>query len=413
MPSSRRSPRARSAGRRSRSCADGRSRSPARSPAASACSSTGTRRSRSARCGTRSCAGPRSCGPRGPWRSDVLVVMKRDATQGEIDAVVARIGELGLSAIPLPGAERTAIGTFGVAAREYADQLESLPGVAEIVLVSRPFKLSSREVHPADSVVRIADVAIGTGQPLVVMAGPCSVETREQTLATARAVRHAGASLLRGGAYKPSTSPYHFRGLGPSGLDLLSEARTATGLPVVTEVLTPSDVDLVARKADCLQIGARNMQNFSLLDACGEQPKPVLLKRGMSATIEELLLSAEYILAKGNQNVILCERGIRTFEKYTRNTFDISAIPLLKKLSHLPVVADPSHGTGKWYLVAPVALAAVAAGADGLLIEVHPSPDHALSDGFQSLSFDNFRALMAAVPHVARAVGRTEQVATP
>ncbi len=340
----------------------------------------------------------------------MLVVMKRDATQDEIDAVVARLGELGLSAIPLPGAERTAIGTFGVAAREYADQLESLPGVAEIVLVSRPFKLSSREVHPADSIVRIGDVAIGSGQPLAVMAGPCSVESREQTIDTARAVKRAGASLLRGGAYKPSTSPYHFRGLGPSGLEFLAEARAATGLPVVTEVLTPSDVDLVARNADCLQVGARNMQNFSLLDACGEQPKPVLLKRGMSATVEELLLSAEYILAKGNPNVILCERGIRTFEKYTRNTFDVSAIPLLKRLSHLPVIADPSHGTGKWYLVAPVALAAVAAGADGLLIEVHPSPDHALKDGFESLTFDNFEKLMATVPAVAGAVGRPVSV---
>jgi 3-deoxy-7-phosphoheptulonate synthase len=336
----------------------------------------------------------------------VLVVMKRDATKDEIDGVVRRIGELGLTATPLPGAERTAIGTFGVAAREYAEQLESLPGVAEIVLVSRPFKLSSREVHPADSVVRIGDVPIGNGQPLAVLAGPCSVESREQTMSTARAVRAAGASALRGGAYKPSTSPYHFRGLGPSGLELLGEARAATGLPVVTEVLTPADVELVASYADCLQIGARNMQNFSLLDACGEQAKPVLLKRGMSATVEELLLSAEYILAKGNQNVILCERGIRTFEKYTRNTFDINAIPLLKKLSHLPVVADPSHGTGKWYLVAPVALAAVAAGADGLLIEVHPAPDHALKDGFQSLTFDNFEKLMAMLPAVAGAVGR-------
>ena len=238
------------------------------------------------------------------------------------------------------------------------------------------------------------------------MAGPCSVETREQTIATARAVRAAGAVLFRGGAYKPSTSPYNFRGLGPAGLELLSEARAATGLPIVTEVLTPSDVELVASYADCLQIGARNMQNFSLLDACGEQSKPVMLKRGMSATVEELLLSAEYILAKGNPNVILCERGIRTFEKYTRNTFDINAIPLLKKLSHLPVLADPSHGTGKWYLVTPVALAAVAAGADGLLIEVHPSPDHALKDGFQSLTFENFDRLMAILPAVASAVGR-------
>ena len=336
----------------------------------------------------------------------MLVVMKSNATRAEIDAVVERIGELGLTAIPLPGAERTAIGTFGVAAREYADQLESLPGVAEIVLVSRPFKLSSREVHPADSVIRIGDVPIGAGQPLAVMAGPCSVETREQTIATARAVRDAGAAILRGGAYKPSTSPYHFRGLGPSGLELLVEARAATGLPLVTEVLTPGDVELVASRADCLQIGTRNMQNYSLLDAVGEQPKPVLLKRGMSATLEELLLSAEYILAKGNPNVILCERGIRTFERYTRNTFDVSAIPLLKRLSHLPVIADPSHGTGKWYLVSPVALAAVAAGADGLLIEVHPSPDHALKDGFQSLTFENFAALMRTLPALAGAVGR-------
>ena len=336
----------------------------------------------------------------------MLVVMKRDASKAEIDAVVERITSLGLSAIPLPGAERTAIGTFGVAAREYADQLESLPGVAEIVLVSRPFKLSSREVRAEDTVVRIAGVPVGAGQPLAVMAGPCSVETREQTLATANAVAAAGAVLFRGGAYKPSTSPYSFRGLGPSGLELLSEARAATGLPIVTEVLTPSDVELVASHADCLQIGARNMQNFSLLDACGEQSKPVLLKRGMAATVEELLLSAEYILAKGNPNVILCERGIRTFEKYTRNTFDINAIPLLKKLSHLPVLADPSHGTGKWYLVIPVALAAVAAGADGLLIEVHPSPDHALKDGFQSLTFDNFEKLMAMLPAVASAIGR-------
>ena len=336
----------------------------------------------------------------------MLVVMRAAATPAEIDAVVRRIGELGLTAIPLPGAERTAIGTFGVAAREHADQLESLPGVAEIVHVSRPFKLSSREVRPADTIVRIAEVTIGAGLPVVVMAGPCSVETREQTIETALAVSRAGAVVLRGGAYKPSTSPYHFRGLGVPGLEILAAAREASGLPVVTEVLTPADVEVVADAADCLQIGARNMQNFSLLDAVGELRQPVVLKRGMSATIEEFLLSAEYILAKGNPNVILCERGIRTFEKYTRNTFDINAIPLLKRLSHLPVLADPSHGTGKWYLVAPVALAAVAAGADGLMIEVHPTPDHALKDGFQSLTFENFAALMAMLPAVAGAVGR-------
>ncbi|MGH2491143.1 MAG: 3-deoxy-7-phosphoheptulonate synthase [Candidatus Limnocylindria bacterium] len=336
----------------------------------------------------------------------MLVVMKRGASQREIDAVVARIQEFGITPIPLPGAERMAIGTFGTTSRAAAEAVESLPGVAEVVPVSRPFKLASREVIPQDTVVRIGPVPVGAATPLAIMAGPCSVETREQTLQTARAVRAAGATILRGGAFKPRSSPYNFRGLGTAGLDILEEARAETGLAIVTEVLTPGDVDAVARVADCLQIGARNMQNYALLDAVGDQAKPVLLKRGMSATIEEFLLSAEYVLARGNRNVILCERGIRTFEKYTRNTFDVNAIPLLKRLSHLPVIGDPSHGTGKWYLVAPVALAAVAAGADGLMVEVHPSPDHALSDGFQSLTFDNFAALVARASAVARAVGR-------
>ncbi len=341
----------------------------------------------------------------------MLVVMKRGATKEQIDAVCTRIEEFGIKPIPLPGAERTAIGTFGSTSREAAEAVEALPGVSEVVPVSRPFKLASREVIPEDSVVSVDGVPVGNGAPLAVMAGPCAVESREQTLATARAVRAAGASILRGGAFKPRSSPYAFRGMGEDGLEILAEAREETGLAIVTEVLTPADVTVVARVADCLQIGARNMQNFALLDAVGEQEKPVLLKRGMSATIEEFLLSAEYVLARGNRNVLLCERGIRTFERYTRNTFDVNAIPLLKRLSHLPVVADPSHGTGKWYLVAPVALAAVAAGADGLLIEVHPSPDHAESDGFQSLTFENFGALMATVPAVAAAVGRTGSVA--
>ena len=337
----------------------------------------------------------------------MLVVMKRGATETEIEAVKARIQEFGITPIPLPGAERMAIGTFGSTSREAAEAVESLPGVAEVVPVSRPFKLASREVIPEDTVVRVGAVPIGGTAGLAVMAGPCSIESRDQTLATARAVRAAGATILRGGAFKPRSSPYAFRGLGVDGLELLAEARAETGLAIVTEVLTPGDVDAVARVADCLQIGARNMQNYALLDAVGEQQKPVLLKRGMAATIEEFLLSAEYVLARGNRNVVLCERGIRTFEKYTRNTFDVNAIPLLKRLTHLPVVADPSHGTGKWYLVAPVALAAVAAGADGLLIEVHPSPDHALSDGFQSLTFENFAALMSKVAAVASAVGRS------
>jgi 3-deoxy-7-phosphoheptulonate synthase len=341
----------------------------------------------------------------------VLVVMKRDATKQEIDAVVERIKEFGITPVPLPGAERTAIGTFGSTSRAAAEAVESLPGVAEVVPVSRPFKLASREVIPSDTTVRIGNVSVGADHPLAVIAGPCAVESREVTLEAARGVRAAGGSALRGGAYKPRTSPYSFRGMGEEGLEVLAEARAATGLPIVTEVLAPGDVDAVARVADCLQVGARNMQNYSLLDAVGELgTKPVLLKRGMSATVEELLLSAEYVLARGNRNVILCERGIRTFEKYTRNTFDVNAIPMLKRLTHLPVIADPSHGTGKWYLVSPIALAAVAAGADGLLVEVHPTPDHALSDGFQSLTIDNFRALMAAVPQVARAIGRTERV---
>ena len=336
----------------------------------------------------------------------MLVVMKRGASEAEIAAVKKRIEEFGITPVPLPGAERMAIGTFGSTSRAAAEAVESLPGVAEVVPVSRPFKLASREVIAEDSVVRVGGITIGGRSPLAVMAGPCSVESREQVLATARAVRGAGATVLRGGAFKPRSSPYTFRGLGEEGLALLAEARRETGLGVVTEVLTPTDVPVVGEQADCLQIGARNMQNYALLDAVGEQQKPVLLKRGISATIEELLLSAEYILARGNRNVILCERGIRTFEKYTRNTFDVSAIPLLKRLTHLPVIADPSHGTGKWYLVAPVALAAVAAGADGLLIEVHPSPDHALSDGFESLTFENFSALMDKVSAVAGAVGR-------
>ncbi len=336
----------------------------------------------------------------------MLVVMKRGASQREIDAVVSRIQEFGITPVPLPGAERMAIGTFGTTSRAAADAVESLPGVAEVVPVSRPFKLASREVIPSDTVVRVGGVPIGGGAPLAVMAGPCSVESREQLLATARAVRAAGATVLRGGAFKPRSSPYTFRGLGVDGLELLAEARAETGLSIVTEVLTPGDVETVARFADCLQIGARNMQNYALLDAAGEQAKPVLLKRGIAATVEELLLSAEYILARGNRDVILCERGIRTFEKYTRNTFDVNAIPLLKRLTHLPVIGDPSHGTGKWYLVAPIALAAVAAGADGLMIEVHPSPDHALSDGFESLTFENFAVLMTRVSGVAGAIGR-------
>jgi 3-deoxy-7-phosphoheptulonate synthase len=274
-----------------------------------------------------------------------------------------------------------------------------------VVRISKPYKLSSREFQPSDTVVRVGNVSIGAGQT-VVMAGPCSVESEEQVVKTAKAVQAAGAHLLRGGAFKPRTSPYSFRGYGEDGLKMLATARAETGLPVITEVLSVRDVDLVAEHADILQIGARNMQNFILLEEAGRTGKPVVLKRGLSSEIEEWLLAAEYILATGNRNLILCERGIRTFETATRNTMDVSAVPLVKRLSHLPVIADPSHGTGKWYLVEPLAMASVAAGADGLLIEVHPNPDHALSDGAQSLTFNNFERMMRRVAVVGDAVGR-------
>jgi 3-deoxy-7-phosphoheptulonate synthase len=283
--------------------------------------------------------------------------------------------------------------------------LELMPGVEEVVPITRPYKLSSREFQSEDTVIKVGGVSIG-GKELVVMAGPCAAETEEQVMSTARAVKAAGANILRGGAFKPSTSPYHFRGLGEEGLKLLAEAKQETGLPLVTEVLAPEDVELVVKYADILQVGARNMQNFILLDEVGKAKKPVLLKRGMSATIQEWLLAVEYILSQGNRQVILCERGIRTFENYTRNTIDISAIPIIHKLSHLPIIADPSHGTGKWYLVTPLALAAVAAGADGLMIEVHPTPDYALKDGAQSLTFEHFEQLMSQLAPVAASVGR-------
>ena len=336
-----------------------------------------------------------------------MIVMRADATDQQVKHVEERLAHFGLGAVTLHGQERIAIAAIGTNALEHLEQMLTLPGVAEVVPISRPFKLASREVRPTDTIVKIGNVEVGAGRPLVMMAGPCSVETLEQTVTTAKAVAALGANILRGGAYKPSTSPYNFRGLGEPGLEILDEARKASGLPVITEVLTPTDVPIVVAVADCLQVGARNMQNFALLDAVGEQrERPVVLKRGLSATIEEFLLAAEYILARGNPNVILCERGIRTFEKYTRNTFDVSAIPLLKRLTHLPVIGDPSHGTGKWYLVRPMSMASIAAGADGLMIEVHPNPDHALSDGAQSLTPNNFGELAADVRVLAEALSR-------
>jgi 3-deoxy-7-phosphoheptulonate synthase len=331
--------------------------------------------------------------------------MKVDSGQKEIDEILKRLAELGLSGHLSKGVERTVIGVVGQTYPELRDMLELLPGVAEVIPITKPYKLSSREFQPQDTLVKVGDITIG-GEELVVIAGPCAVESEEQVLETARAVKAAGAHILRGGAFKPSTSPYSFRGLGEEGLKILALARKETGMPIITEVLTPQDVELVLRYADILQIGARNMQNFILLDEIGKARKPVMLKRGMSATIQEWLLSAEYILSQGNRQLMLCERGIRTFETYTRNTMDVSAIPIIEKVSHLPIIADPSHGTGKWYLVAPLALAAVAAGADGVMIEVHPNPDSALKDGAQSLTFDNFQRLMAQLVGVAASVGR-------
>ncbi len=338
----------------------------------------------------------------------MIIVMKTSCQQTDVTEVMQRLTNAGLKGHLSTGVERTVIGVVGVisAVPDLREKLELMPGVEEVIRISRPFKLSSREFQRENTVIRVGDVDVG-GNGLVVMAGPCAAETREQVMSTARVARAAGATILRGGAFKPSTSPYSFRGLGEGGLKILAEAKQETGLPLITEVLTPQDVELVVKYADILQVGARNMQNFTLLDEVGRADKPVMLKRGMSATIEEWLLAVEYILSQGNRRVILCERGIRTFENYTRNTMDVSAIPIIKKLSHLPVIADPSHGTGKWYLVAPMALAAVAAGADGLMIEVHPSPDTALKDGAQSLTFEHFQDLMKQVAPVAAAVGRT------
>ncbi len=335
----------------------------------------------------------------------MIVVMKVHSSQDEIHGVVKRIEELGLKGHISQGVEHTVIGVVGQIFAELRDRLELLPGVEEVITVTKPYKLSSREFHPQNTIVKVNNLAIGSDE-IIIMAGPCAVESEDQLLVTAQAVKAAGAHILRGGAFKPSTSPYHFRGLGEEGLKLLARAREETGLPVITEVMTPTDVELVASYADILQIGARNMQNFTLLDEVGKINKPVMLKRGLSSTIQEWLLAAEYILTQGNEQVVLCERGIRTFETYTRNTMDISAIPIIKKVSHLPIIADPSHGTGKWYLVAPLALAALAAGADGLMIEVHPNPDLALKDGAQSLTFDNFQRLTFQLMRLAEATGR-------
>jgi 3-deoxy-7-phosphoheptulonate synthase len=343
----------------------------------------------------------------------VLIVMRHGATSDEVRRVVAVIEEMGYKAQPMPGAQRTAVGLVGNDGRVDASRLEGLPGVQEVIHVSKPYKQVSREWKAENTVVRLSGgggVQVG-GTDVVTIAGPCSVETERQIIEAARLVKEAGAVVLRGGAWKPRTSPYSFQGLGRPGLRLLAKAREETGLAICTEAMDPEGVGYVAEVADIVQIGARNMQNFSLLKAAGRAKKPVLLKRGMAATIEELLLSAEYLLAEGNHDVILCERGIRGFDTATRNVFDLTAIPLVHKLSHLPIIADPSHGTGLRDKVIPMARAAVAAGADGIMIEVHPHPDQALSDGAQSLFPEQFAQLMREVRVIADVIGR--RVAEP
>jgi len=336
----------------------------------------------------------------------VLIVMDRSATGQDVERVVAAAERLGLKAHPIPGAQRTAIGLTGNKGTIGPAAFENLPGVFEVIRVSHPYKLVSREFHPEDTIVSIGGVPIG-GTALAVMAGPCAVESRDQMLAVAREVQRLGARLLRGGAFKPRTSPYSFQGLGEEGLKLLAEARDATGLPVVTEVLDTENVDLVAAWADGLQIGARNMQNFELLKKAGRTGKPILLRRGMSATLEEFLLAAEYVMAEGNPNVILCERGVRTFSDFTRNTLDLAIVPAVERLSHLPILVDPSHGTGRRHKVVPMSRAAIAAGADGVAVEVHHRPEEALSDGPQALRPGRFAQMMADLQKVAEAVGRT------
>jgi len=330
----------------------------------------------------------------------MIVVMEPGTAKIDLDNIKERIESRGLRAQINTGAERTVIGVMGSIPADFKDEMELMNGVDEVVMISKPYKLASREFHPDDTIIKVGDAVIGGPDP-VIMAGPCSVEDEEQMVSTAKAVKAAGATILRGGAFKPRTSPYSFRGMGEDGLKLLQLAKQETGLPIITEVMATSDVETVAKYADILQIGARNMQNYNLLDEVGLIGKPVMVKRGLSASYEEWLLAAEYVLAGGNEQVILCERGVRGFETFTRFTLDVAAVPVIKRLSHLPIVADPSHSTGKWYLVTPVALASVAAGAHGLLIEVHPNPDQAKCDGPQSLTFENFDILMDQVHAIA------------
>lgn len=336
----------------------------------------------------------------------MIIVLKKGTEQQEMDRLTDMITGLGgITVNPIVGADLTILGLIGDTSRIDHSQIESFRCVDKIMHVAEPFKKANRMFHPEPTVVDVAGVKVG-GKKLAVMAGPCSVENRDQITYVAQKVKDAGAAILRGGAFKPRTSPYSFQGLKYEGLELLCQAREATGLPIVSEIMSPRDIDVFVEKVDLIQVGARNMQNFDLLRQLGQTKKPILLKRGLSATIEEWLMSAEYIMAEGNPNVILCERGIRTFETYTRNTVDLGAIPAVKKLSHLPVIVDPSHGTGKWWMVEPLARAAIAVGADGVMVEVHNDPDHALCDGQQSIKPEVFADVMDDIRKIAAVVGR-------
>jgi 3-deoxy-7-phosphoheptulonate synthase len=338
----------------------------------------------------------------------MLIVMRTDATQSQIDEVVKVIAALGFRGHPLPGAQRTAIGITGNQGAVEATRFENMPGVAEVIRVTKPYKLITLDLRPEKTIVRVGDAAIGNDD-LAIIAGPCAVENREQTFAIAETVKKSGARFFRGGAFKPRTSPYSFQGLGKEALQILAEVRETFGLKIVTEALDEKGVDLVERYADMLQIGARNMQNFSLLRRAGRSHLPVLLKRGLAATLEEWLLAAEYIMSEGNYNIVLCERGVRTFVQHTRNTLDLAAVPAVRRISHLPVIVDPSHGTGKNHLVSPLARAAVAVGADGLMVEVHNQPELALSDSAQSLRLEQYLQLVEEA-HTIRAVVRESPV---
>ena len=342
----------------------------------------------------------------------MLIVMQKDATGAQVDAVMTRIRSLGFEGHEIPGAQRVAIGITGNEGPVDPANFEFLEGVVECISVSAPYKLVGREMKPEDTVIDVRGVPIGGGG-FTVMAGPCAVENREQILSTAKAVRDSGAAILRGGAFKPRTSPYAFQGLKKDGLSLLAEARSQTGLPIITEVKDVETLDAVAETADILQVGARNMQNFSLLEAVGAQRMPVMLKRGLSATVKEWLMAAEYIASRGNHQIILCERGVRTFETTTRNTLDLGILPSLRDMTHLPIVVDPSHGTGRAASVPALARAAIAVGADALMVEVHPDPGKALSDGPQSLTFPQFAEMMAGVRAIADAIGRPLRQAPP